>query len=302
MDTVCNATSDEPLGLYRINAGSCNGCDVELAATAAIARFGVERLGCRYTESPEEAAIVLITGPLTVRVREKILSLYDEVPEPKVTVAVGICPVSGGVFRDSYAVAGPVDRYLTVDVNVPGCPPRPQAIVAGIAEAATIWKGQQGGEPLQRAETAASLSGEGATPAGLRGKMRYNASACVGCRMCEHVCAGGAILFNEEEAGLRFTLWHNSCAFCGLCRHYCRTGALSATEEWQLAHRQEDKYRLVEEGVVPRVPCTGCGVPLLPVPPELLRVAFRETNREISRLAALCPECRQKESIGGIRR
>lgn len=302
MEALHNDTSDEPLRLYRINAGSCNGCDVELAATAAVSRFDVERLGCRYTESPGEAAIVLVTGPLTARVREKALRLYDEVPEPKVTVAVGVCPVSGGVFRDSYAVAGPVDRYLPVDVNVPGCPPRPQAIVAGIAEAVALWTARQGGEPPPPVGAIPPHAGESAAPAGLRGKMHFNAAACVGCRMCEHVCAGGAIRFDEEEAGLRFTLWHNSCAFCGLCRHYCRTGALSVTEEWQLAHRREEKYRLTEEGVVPRVPCAGCGVPLLPVAPELLRVAFRETSREIGRLAALCPECRQKESIGGTRR
>uniref|UniRef100_UPI0038B413D2 4Fe-4S dicluster domain-containing protein n=1 Tax=Geobacter pickeringii TaxID=345632 RepID=UPI0038B413D2 len=132
--------------------------------------------------------------------------------------------------------------------------------------------------------------------------MRFNAAACVGCRMCAHVCAGSAIRFDEEEAGLRFTLWHNSCAFCALCAHYCRTGALAVTEEWQLAHRHEEQYRLVEQGVVPRLPCAGCGEPLLPVPPELLRVAFRETSPEIARLTALCPECRQKESIGGTRR
>lgn len=126
--------------LYRINAGSCNGCDVELATTACIPRYDVERLGCQYCGSPKHADIVLITGPLTLRVKEKVLRLYEEIPDPKVTVAVGICPISGGVFRNSYAVAGPVDRYLPVDVNVPGCPPRPQAIIEGIAKAIAVWR------------------------------------------------------------------------------------------------------------------------------------------------------------------
>nr|WP_318381429.1 NADH-quinone oxidoreductase subunit NuoB [uncultured Enterobacter sp.] len=126
--------------LYRINAGSCNGCDVELATTACIPRYDVERLGCQYCGSPKHADIVLITGPLTMRVKEKVLRVYQEIPEPKVTVAVGICPISGGVFRDSYAIAGPMDSYLPVDVNVPGCPPRPQAIIEGIAMAIDIWR------------------------------------------------------------------------------------------------------------------------------------------------------------------
>jgi membrane-bound hydrogenase subunit mbhJ len=126
--------------LYRINAGSCNGCDVELATTACIPRYDVERLGCQYCGSPKHADIVLITGPLTVGVKDKVLRLYEEIPEPKVTVAIGVCPISGGVFRDSYAIAGPLDNYLPVDVNVPGCPPRPQAIIEGIALAIDIWR------------------------------------------------------------------------------------------------------------------------------------------------------------------
>jgi Ni,Fe-hydrogenase III small subunit len=124
--------------LYRINAGSCNGCDVELATTAIIPRYDVERLGCQYCASPKHADIVLITGPLTARIKNKVLSLYDEIPNPKVTVAIGICPISGGVFRDSYTMTQPVDQYIPVDVNVPGCPPRPQAIIEGIAKAITI--------------------------------------------------------------------------------------------------------------------------------------------------------------------
>lgn len=126
--------------LYRINAGSCNGCDVELATTALIPRYDVERLGCQYCGSPKHADIVLITGPLTLRVKDRVLRVFQEIPDPKVTVAIGICPISGGVFRESYAIAGPVDHYLPVDVNVPGCPPRPQAIIEGIAMAIDIWQ------------------------------------------------------------------------------------------------------------------------------------------------------------------
>lgn len=140
MMTLLTSLATRSPWLYRINAGSCNGCDVELATTACIPRYDVERLGCQYCGSPKHADIVLITGPLTVRVKEKVLRVYQEIPEPKVTVAIGICPISGGVFRDSYAIAGPVDSYLPVDVNVPGCPPRPQAIIEGIALAIDIWR------------------------------------------------------------------------------------------------------------------------------------------------------------------
>ena len=113
--------------IYRINAGSCNGCDIE-------------RLGCQYCGSPKHADIVLISGPLTVRVKDAVLRMYEEIPDPKVTVAVGVCPISGGIFRESYAVLAPIDQYIPIDVNVPGCPPRPQAIIAGVAKAIAIWR------------------------------------------------------------------------------------------------------------------------------------------------------------------
>ncbi|PIP00251.1 CooL [uncultured Pleomorphomonas sp.] len=129
--------------LYRINAGSCNGCDVELATTACIPRYDVERLGCQYCGSPKHADIVLITGPLTARVKDKVLRLWEEIPDPKVTVAVGICPISGGVFRDGLPIEGPLDRWLPIDVNVQGCPPRPQAIIEGIAKAIEVWSDRQ---------------------------------------------------------------------------------------------------------------------------------------------------------------
>lgn len=139
LDSVLKKLSVRSPWLFRINAGSCNGCDVELATTALIPRYDVERLGCRYTGSPRHADIVLITGPLTARVKDRVLTVWNEIPEPKVTVAVGICPISGGVYRGSYAIEGPIDNYLPVDVNVPGCPPRPQAIMEGVLKAKEIW-------------------------------------------------------------------------------------------------------------------------------------------------------------------
>ena len=127
--------------IYRINAGSCNGCDVEMATTALIPRYDIERLGCKYCGSPKHADIVLISGPVTAVVKEKVLRVYNEIPHPKVVVAVGICPISGmAAFRDSYAIEAPLDTYIPVDVNVPGCPPRPQAIIDGVAMAVEIWK------------------------------------------------------------------------------------------------------------------------------------------------------------------
>lgn len=139
LDSFLKKTSVRSPWLFRINAGSCNGCDVELATTALIPRHDVERLGCLYTGSPRQADIVLVTGPVTVQMRDYVVRVWNEIPEPKVTVAVGICPISGGVFRDSYSIAGPLSKLVKVDVNVPGCPPRPQAIMEGVVLAKQIW-------------------------------------------------------------------------------------------------------------------------------------------------------------------
>lgn len=126
--------------IYRINAGSCNGCDVEMATAALIPRYDVERLGCKYCGSPRHADVVLISGPLTMRVRDRVLRVYDEIPHPKVTVGIGVCPVSGGCFRESYSVEADISQYIPLDVIVPGCPPRPQAIIDGIIKAVDVWR------------------------------------------------------------------------------------------------------------------------------------------------------------------
>ncbi|MBV2096162.1 MAG: NADH-quinone oxidoreductase subunit B, partial [Candidatus Thiodiazotropha sp. (ex Codakia orbicularis)] len=127
MSSLLKRASARSPWLYRINAGSCNGCDVELATTALIPRFDVERLGCKYCGSPKHADIVLITGLMTTPLKDKVMKIMQEIPEPKVTVAVGVCPVSGCVYADSYAVEGPVDEFIPIDINILGCPPRPQA-------------------------------------------------------------------------------------------------------------------------------------------------------------------------------
>ena len=163
MKFINNITVRSPW-LYRINAGSCNGCDVELATTACIPRYDVERLGCKYCGSPRHADIVLITGPLTLRVRDKVLRVWDEIPEPKVTVAVGICPISDGVFAGGHSIYGPIDKYIPIDVNVNGCPPRPQSIIEGVLLAKEIWLAKLNGitlEPKQLPAKQQAVEGAG---------------------------------------------------------------------------------------------------------------------------------------------
>jgi Ni,Fe-hydrogenase III small subunit len=123
--------------LYHFNAGACNGCDIELVACLT-PRYDVEQLGIRLEGSPRHADILCVTGPVTRNTRDALATVYAQIPEPKVVVAIGSCPASGNVFAGSPVIEGPVDRVIPVDVYVPGCPPRPNAVIEGIARAIEI--------------------------------------------------------------------------------------------------------------------------------------------------------------------
>jgi len=123
--------------LLHFNTGGCNGCDIEVLA-AITPLYDPERLGVKLTPSPRHADILIVTGVVTKKVAERLKRIYDQIPEPKVVVAVGTCAISGGVFRGSYSHVHGVDKVIPVDVYVPGCTPRPDMIIKGIVEAVRI--------------------------------------------------------------------------------------------------------------------------------------------------------------------
>ncbi len=115
------------------NSGSCNGCDIEILATLA-PRYDLERFGVKLQGSPRHADILLCTGPVTRLARERLERTYAQMPEPKFVIAIGSCGLSSGTFRGCYNIVGCIDEVIPVDVSVPGCPPRPEAIIFGIAQ------------------------------------------------------------------------------------------------------------------------------------------------------------------------
>jgi NADH-quinone oxidoreductase B subunit len=119
--------------LIHFNSGSCNGCDIEILATLT-PRYDAERFGVRLEGSPRHADVLICTGPVTRQARDRLLRTYEQMPEPKFVIAVGSCAISGGAFQGCYNVVGQIDEVIPVDVYVPGCPPRPEAIIDGLVQ------------------------------------------------------------------------------------------------------------------------------------------------------------------------
>jgi Ni,Fe-hydrogenase III small subunit/formate hydrogenlyase subunit 6/NADH:ubiquinone oxidoreductase subunit I len=124
-------TLGRSLAIREVDAGSCNGCEVEITALNNPV-YDIERLGIHFVASPRHADMLLVTGPVTRNMELALLKTYHATPEPKVVVAVGACGISGGIFGRNYATAGSVDQVVPVDVYIPGCPPRPHALLQGI--------------------------------------------------------------------------------------------------------------------------------------------------------------------------
>jgi Ni,Fe-hydrogenase III small subunit/formate hydrogenlyase subunit 6/NADH:ubiquinone oxidoreductase subunit I len=137
------------LHVRQVDAGSCNGCELEIAATTN-PLFDLERFGIHFVASPRHADLLLVTGPVTRNMEIALRRTYEATPEPRVVAAVGACGCSGGIFGEgTYAAVGGVDRVVPVDVYIPGCPPRPQAILNGLLVAMGVREARL--DPQRRA-------------------------------------------------------------------------------------------------------------------------------------------------------
>lgn len=123
--------------ILHYDASSCNGCDIEVLACLT-PLYDVERFGVINTGDPKQADILLITGAVNDQNKEVVKQLYEQIPNPKVVVAIGICACSGGVFRECYNILGGVDTVIPVDVYVPGCAARPESIIDGVVKGLTV--------------------------------------------------------------------------------------------------------------------------------------------------------------------
>ena len=140
IDRVRDWARQNSIWAVHFNSGSCNGCDIETLAILT-PRYDVERFGIKLQGSPRHADVLLVTGPVTRQARERLIRTYEQMPEPKFVISIGSCSIAGGVFQDCYNCVGSVDQVVPVDVYIPGCPPRPEAIIDGIVQLLTELRG-----------------------------------------------------------------------------------------------------------------------------------------------------------------
>jgi len=133
--------------VVHFNCNSCNGCDIEFLACLT-PLYDLERFGILHVGNPKHADVLVVTGSVNHRNARVLKNVYDQIPGPKVVVAMGVCSSTGGIFADGYNVLGGVDKVIPVDVFVPGCPARPEAMIDGILKAAVILQAKHNGETV----------------------------------------------------------------------------------------------------------------------------------------------------------
>jgi NADH-quinone oxidoreductase B subunit len=119
--------------ILHLNTGACNACDIEVIA-ALTPRFDVERFGILLKATPRHADVIICTGPATRQMKDRLIRIYEQTPDPKFVIAVGACAMSGCVYRGAYNVLGGIDQVIPVDVYIPGCPVRPDAVIDGVVK------------------------------------------------------------------------------------------------------------------------------------------------------------------------
>jgi Ni,Fe-hydrogenase III small subunit len=135
---LCQKMFGRSLWVYHANSGGCNGCDIEVL-NVLTPYYDVERFGIKLVGSPRHADVMLCQGPALRSTARACKRAYEAMPAPKLVFAIGGCACGGGIWHDTYAVLGPVEKVIPVNYYIPGCPPRPEAIIYGVAVASAWW-------------------------------------------------------------------------------------------------------------------------------------------------------------------
>ncbi len=277
------------LMVYRVNVGSCNGCDIEVLSALA-SRFELADMGVGVASEPGEANALLVVGAVNAKTAEHLKQVYQKIKPPRMVVAVGACAFSSGAFSGSYSVANPTDELIPVNAYVPGCPPSPHAIADALAGAVRAkprgWR----------------------APEDFRGVPEVDAEECTGCGACAQVCPAGAIEVLDEGGKRKVRFEYAKCISCAFCEEACPEDAVKLAVRYPLAVKS--KGEAVDEAELALAKCASCGTPFVP-PGQLTSAAKRimegvpeyvESRYAIERSMMLCLNCRSRlESIKGAK-
>ena len=274
------------ISVYRFLSAGCNGCDVQILECLA-PRYGIAELGVEVVEEPEGANVLILTGGMNIKGRDELLKVYEKINPPKIVVAVGNCALTKEIFDKGYTMVGPPDQIIPVNHYIPGCPPRPQAIIKAIAEIL--------GAKIEEKED------YWLAPEGFRGKHEIDREKCIGCGACAQICTADAIeiIDGPDKRIIRVNYGH--CSFCAFCQDECPTQAIKLTKEYYLLTSDRQTTKVTNE--VNLVDCSICGNAFMPQPQmewALKRVVeekvpkYREFKNDILSALNVCTKCRRE--------
>lgn len=277
------------IGIYRLNIGSCNGCDIEVLSALA-SRYGLGDLKVKVVDQPEEANVLLIVGVVTMKMLDSLKEVYNKLKEPKAVVAQGACGLTSGIFQKGYSVLEPSDTFVPVAAYIPGCPPSPQAIAEGVAKALK------------------ASPKEWSAPEGFRGLPDLDEEKCTGCGACEKACPAFAIELIDKGKDRTVKYYHDRCISCGSCEEVCPYDAVHLAQKRHPTglHRPSMGTSAVEELAA----CPICGnfeVPVKQIPSIADRIiekvpGYSNFRGDIEKAAAICSSCSGKiTKMGGAK-
>jgi Ni,Fe-hydrogenase III small subunit/ferredoxin len=273
------------ISVYRFLSAGCNGCDVQVLE-CLVPRYRLAELNVDVVSNPEEANVLILTGGVNVKGKEELIKTYEKINPPKIVIAVGNCALTKEIFDKGYPMVGPPDQIIPVNFYVPGCPPRPQAIVKAVAQILNA--------KLEEKED------YWATQEGFRGKHEFDREKCIGCGACAQVCSSDAIDVIDEGEKRVVRVNYGHCSFCAFCQDECPTQAIRLTREYYLLTNNRGTTYVTND--VDLSECTLCGAFFFPqrqIDWALKRITekvpkYKEFNGEILDAMKVCLKCRRE--------
>lgn len=283
--------STNDIRIFRFDASSCNGCDIEILGILALG-LPLDELGVKIVDAPQEANTLVITGGVNIKSEAELEETYELIEPPRRVIAIGSCAATMGIFKGSYSMIGPIDEIVPVDLYIMGCPPRPQTIVGALSDA--LGLNIEGMEALLE------------TPEGFRGEPVVNSTKCIGCAACMHSCPAGAIEIDNIGADRIVKFTHKDCICCATCEEVCPSEAIELTYKDKLWFA--DKEAAISEATVELKQCLLCGLPFtssrqidwaIKKIEEKLPIS-QEAHDQLLQNSSICTDCRKK-SINGVK-